>query len=94
MKQIHTKKKSANRGHKGFFNHRNYSYSQQRVLKREAFQPQFKKRHYGQQVRRTQAVTLEKYVGVRRIVVKVIEHVYGPYDRKEKKLAPPYKRHR
>ncbi len=94
MKQKHTKKRSANRGRKGTFSLMNYTYSDRRVLKRESLQPQFKKRHFGQQVMRKQAITKEQYIGVRRTVVKTIEHVDVPFERKKKELAPPYKRHK
>lgn len=43
---------------------------------------------------RKQAIIKEQFIGVRRTVIKTIEHVEVPFERKKKELAPPYKRHK
>jgi hypothetical protein len=72
MKQKHTKAKKANRI-SGFSKVPNYTYSVRRVLKREEFQPQ-KRKNYGLQIKRIQAIKKEKYNGVRYTIIINIEH--------------------
>jgi hypothetical protein len=79
MKRKHTEKKSANRC-SGFSKSNGKMMSANREAKRIDLQPQLK-RHFGLQVRRTQTITLERYIGVRRVVTKTIEHCYGSFDR-------------
>ena len=72
MKQKHTKAKKANRI-SGFWKGPNHTYSERRVLKREYMQPK-KRKCYGLQVKRIQAIKKEKYNGVRYTIIINIEH--------------------
>ena len=71
MKQKHTKAKKANRI-SGFSKVPNLTPTA-RVLKRECMQPK-KRKCYGLQVKRIQAIKKEKYNGVRYTIIINIEH--------------------
>ena len=79
MKRKHTEKKSANRS-SGFSKVVDQSQSAARKSKRLPMQPRVSKL-FGIQVRRTQTITIERYIGVRRTVTKTIMHGYGSFDR-------------
>lgn len=72
MKQKHTKAKKANR-RSAYYKTPNEEFSLVRRAKREFLQKK-KSKCYGLQVKRIQAIKVEKYNGVRMSVIINIEH--------------------